>query len=163
MRAGPAAGARTPTARTRPRSAHWDPCWADPAAAAPLSDAGLTPYHAIKNSLPVLSGGGKSALVIGLGGLGQLAVQMLSALTGAQIIATDMKDSAMQRAEQAGEVTGPGGDDQAERIRELTGGRSVDVVFDFVGVSTTIKVAMSVVALQAGTLEGRTVVVPHGR
>src|SRR5690606_20578155 len=59
---------------------------ADPIAAAPLSDAGLTPYHAIKLALPNLTSGGRSALVIGLGGLGQLAVQMLVALTGAQVI-----------------------------------------------------------------------------
>ena len=39
---------------------------ADPVDAAPLADAGLTPYHAIKLSLPKLAGGGKTALVIGL-------------------------------------------------------------------------------------------------
>lgn len=121
---------------------------ADPIDAAPLSDAGLTPYHAIKKAMPVLTGGGKTALVIGLGGLGQLAVQMLTALTGAKVIATDMKDSAMRRAEEAGALTVPGGDNQAEQIRELTGGRGVDAVFDFVGVAPTIRVAMSVVAVQ---------------
>lgn len=59
---------------------------ADPIAAAPLADAALTPYHAIKLALPKLAGGGKSALVIGLGGLGQLAVQILTALTGATVL-----------------------------------------------------------------------------
>jgi propanol-preferring alcohol dehydrogenase len=58
---------------------------ADPVEAAPLSDAGLTPYHAIKLALPNLAAGGRSALVIGLGGLGQMAVQILVALTGAQV------------------------------------------------------------------------------
>ena len=72
---------------------------ADPVAAAPLADAGLTPYHAIKNALPNLAGGGRFALVIGLGGLGQIAVQILTALTGATVIATDMKPDAMERAE----------------------------------------------------------------
>ena len=33
---------------------------ADPVAAAPLADAGLTPYHAIKLALPHLAGGGRS-------------------------------------------------------------------------------------------------------
>lgn len=125
---------------------------ADPIAAAPLSDAGLTPYHAIKKAMPVLTGGGKSALVIGLGGLGQLAVQMLNALTGATVFATDMKTSAMERAAEAGAVTVPGGESQAEQIRELTAGRGVDAVFDFVGVSATLKLAMSVVALQGKVL-----------
>jgi hypothetical protein len=36
---------------------------ADPVAAAPLADAALTPYHAIKQAVPHLAGGGKYALV----------------------------------------------------------------------------------------------------
>ncbi|TYL45743.1 NAD(P)-dependent alcohol dehydrogenase [Nocardioides sp. BGMRC 2183] len=130
---------------------------ADPVAAAPLSDAGLTPYHAIKKALPTLAGGGKHVLVIGLGGLGQLAVQILTALTGATVIATDTKDDAMRRAEEAGAVTVGGGPDQAARIRELTGGKGADAVFDFVGIDPTIKLAMESVALR-----GRVTVVGIG-
>jgi len=48
----------------------------DPVDAAPLTDAGLTPYHAISRSLPRLRAG-SSTLVIGAGGLGHLAVQIL--------------------------------------------------------------------------------------
>src|SRR5690554_771765 len=121
---------------------------ADPVDAAPLADAALTPYHAIKLSLPKLAGGGKTALVIGLGGLGQLGVQLLRVLTGATVIATDMKPEAMAEAEKAGAVTVPGGDDQVERIRELTGGQGVDAVFDFVGVTQTIGLAQKVVRRQ---------------
>ncbi len=119
---------------------------ADPVAAAPLSDAGLTPYHAIKLALPNLASGGRSALVIGLGGLGQVAVQILSALTGAQVIATDMKADAMARAEAHGAVTVAGGENQVEAIRELTGGRGVDAAFDFVGATPTIKMAQAAMA-----------------
>jgi propanol-preferring alcohol dehydrogenase len=119
---------------------------ADPVDAAPLSDAGLTPYHAIKNSLPNLAGGGRFALVIGLGGLGQIAVQILSALTGATVIATDMKEDAMARAEASGAVTVPGGAGQVEAIRSLTGGRGVDAAFDFVGATPTIKTAQASMA-----------------
>lgn len=121
---------------------------ADPRAAAPLADAGLTPYHAIKLSLPKLGGGGKTALVIGLGGLGLIAVQILRALTGATIIATDMKPEAMARAEEFGAVTVPGGEGQADRVRELTGGKGVDAVFDFVGIAPTISLAAATVARQ---------------
>ena len=124
---------------------------ADPVAAAPLSDAGLTPYHAIKATLPQLAGGGRHALVIGLGGLGQIAVQILTALTGATVIATDMKPEAMQRAAEHGAVTVPGGDDQVAAIRELTGGRGVDAAFDFVGATPTIKAARASMA-QGGRL-----------
>lgn len=121
---------------------------ADPVNAAPLADAALTPYHAIKLALPNLAGGGRFALVVGLGGLGQIAVQILTALTGATVIATDMKEEAMARAAEAGAVTVPGGPDQAERIRELTGGRGVDAAFDFVGATPTIALAQAALAQQ---------------
>ena len=121
---------------------------ADPVAAAPLADAGLTPYHAIKLSLPKLQGGGKTALVIGLGGLGQLAVQILTASTGATVLATDMNPEAMVEAEKFGAVPIEGGEGQVERIRELTGGQGVDAVFDFVGITPTIQVAQQVVRRQ---------------
>lgn len=121
---------------------------ADPIDAAPLSDAGLTPYHAIKLALPNLAGGGRFALVIGLGGLGQLGVQILTALTGATVIATDMKEDAMAKAEAAGAITVPGGPDQVARIREITGGKGVDAAFDFVGTAGTVKVAMESMAVK---------------
>lgn len=121
---------------------------ADPVDAAPLADAGLTPYHAIKLALPKLNGAGKTALVIGLGGLGQLGVQILKAITGATVIATDVKAEAMAEAEKAGAITVPGGPDQVEKIRELTGGQGVDAVFDFVGITATIETAQQTVRRQ---------------
>lgn len=125
---------------------------ADPVAAAPLADAGLTPYHAIKLALPRLAGGGRHALVIGLGGLGLVAVQILRAITGAQVIATDLKPSAMARARQLGAVTLDAGGDQAQQVRDLTGGRGVDAVFDFVGASPTIALSQATVAVQGAML-----------
>ncbi|QGU03441.1 NAD(P)-dependent alcohol dehydrogenase [Corynebacterium comes] len=121
---------------------------ADPIDAAPLADAALTPYHAIKLALPKLNGGGKSALVIGLGGLGLIGVQILKALTGATIIATDMKEEAMAEAEKLGAITVKGGEGQVERIREITGGKGADLVLDFVGVGATVTTAMKSVARQ---------------
>ena len=120
----------------------------DPVDAAPLADAGLTPYHAIKRAMPHLDGGGRSALVIGLGGLGMIGVQILTALTGATVIATDAKPDAMAAAEKFGAKTVGAGEDQAAHIRELTHGKGVDAVFDFVGVSPTIELAAASVALQ---------------
>ncbi len=51
----------------------------DPVAAVPLTDAGLTPYHAIKRALPKLLPG-STAVVIGTGGLGHVAIQLLRAM-----------------------------------------------------------------------------------
>ena len=56
----------------------------DPRDAAPLSDAALTPYHAIKRSLHLLVPG-STAVVIGVGGLGHMGVQILRALSPARV------------------------------------------------------------------------------
>lgn len=119
---------------------------ADPVGAAPLADAGLTPYHAIKEAHEQLAGGGRYALAIGLGGLGQMGVQLLAATTGATVIATDMKPEAMEMAAARGAIVVPSGEGAAEKIREITGGRGVDAVFDFVGITPTIQLAQAVVA-----------------
>jgi len=56
---------------------------------APLTDAGLTPCHAIRRSLPVLTAG-SSAVVVGAGGgPGHLAVQILRAVSPARVVAVD--------------------------------------------------------------------------
>ena len=47
-----------------------------PAKAAPLSDAALTPYHAIKRALPYLNAD-STVVVVGVGGLGHMAIQLL--------------------------------------------------------------------------------------
>ena len=60
----------------------------DPVLAAPLTDAGLTTYTAIKPALPSLVPG-TTAVVIGVGGLGLLAVQFLRTLCSARVIAVD--------------------------------------------------------------------------
>lgn len=63
----------------------------DPVSNVSLTDAGLTPYHAIKGSLRSL-GAGSTAVVIGAGGLGHVAIQILRAITPATVIALDIAD-----------------------------------------------------------------------
>ncbi|WP_390135048.1 NAD(P)-dependent alcohol dehydrogenase [Bifidobacterium apicola] len=116
---------------------------ADPIGAAPLADAALTPYHAIRAAMPHLNGGGKYALVIGLGGLGQIAIQILHALTGATVIATDTKPEALAKAEAKGAIPVVSDEHQVENIRKITHGEGVDAAFDFVGVAPTIAAAQA--------------------
>ena len=71
----------------------------DPVDAAPLTDAALTPYHAVKRSLPFLTPGA-TAVAIGIGGLGHMGVQILRALTAARIIAVDTRPQALRLAEE---------------------------------------------------------------
>ena len=116
----------------------------DPVRAAPLADAGLTPYHAIRRAL----GGrepGAAAVVIGVGGLGHVAVQLLGALSGARIAAVDVRDSALELALAAGaDVALPAGDDAADRLRREVG--EAALVIDCVGSDATLALAGSIVA-----------------
>lgn len=113
----------------------------DPVAAAPLTDAGLTPYHAVRRSWGKLSPG-STAVVIGVGGLGHMAVQILQATTAARIIAVDTRDTSLALATSMGADHVLLSDTQtAASIRDLTGGRGADVVLDFVGTEGTITTA----------------------
>jgi propanol-preferring alcohol dehydrogenase len=117
----------------------------EPVAAAPLTDAGLTPYHAIKRSLPLLVPG-TAVVVIGAGGLGHMGVQILEHLTSASVIVVDQRARALELAAECGaEHTVMAGDTAADEIRDLTGGRGAEVVIDFVGADSTLALGAAVV------------------
>ena len=110
----------------------------DPVHAAPLTDAGLTPYHAIRRSWGKLSPG-TTAVVIGAGGLGHVGIQILKATTATRVIAVDSRKESLVLAEECGaDITVTAGEGAAEQIREATHGRGADVVLDFVGVDDTL-------------------------
>lgn len=120
----------------------------DPKAAAPLADAALTPYRAVKKALPHLSPDGY-ALVIGVGGLGQYGVKLLRLLFGGGIIAVDINPERLERAKAYGAdhtLNPKEGADLAGRILELTGGLGVVAAFDFVGSEETLALAIGVTA-----------------
>ncbi|GAA4265825.1 NAD(P)-dependent alcohol dehydrogenase [Frondihabitans peucedani] len=120
----------------------------DPVKNVSLTDAGLTPYHAIKRSLPKL-GAGTSAVVIGSGGLGHVGIQILKALSGARVIVLDVNDQKLELARHVGADETLISDETAVgRILELTGGVGADAVFDFVGAKATIPLAVSVAAVE---------------
>ncbi|MEJ5946518.1 NAD(P)-dependent alcohol dehydrogenase [Pseudokineococcus basanitobsidens] len=117
----------------------------DPVAAAPLTDAGLTPYHAVSRSLPKL-GAGSTAVVIGVGGLGHVGVQLLKVLTGARVVALDVGDAKLDLARRVGaDEALTSSPDAVGAVRELTGGRGADVVLDFVGLQATLDLAPQLV------------------
>ena len=121
----------------------------DVAQAAPLTDAGLTPYHAIQLCRDVLVPGA-TCVVIGIGGLGHMAIQILAATTPAQILAVDMKPEALQLATQTGAREAILADEYAaEHIRSLVGPEpgGADVVLDFVGAESTLSLGASVVSI----------------
>jgi alcohol dehydrogenase, propanol-preferring len=119
----------------------------DPISSASLTDAALTPYHAIKPSVARLVPG-TTTVVIGVGGLGHVGVQILRALTGTRIVALDVSEEKLDFAKQNGAHEAfLSNADAVEKVAELTNGRGADAVFDFVGAQPTLDLAHQLVAV----------------
>jgi propanol-preferring alcohol dehydrogenase len=114
----------------------------DPAAVAPLTDAGATSYHAVQRVRPKLRDD-STAVVIGVGGLGAYAVQWLRLQTSARIVAVEAREERMQAARELGahEVI-DAGDGLSRRLREAVGPDGADAVLDFVGTDQTMNAAL---------------------
>ena len=104
-----------------------------PSDVAALADAGLTAYHAAAKAAKRLKPRDR-CVVIGAGGLGHIGIQVLKALTPAEIIVVDRNPDAVKLALSIGAdhgVVAEGG--QVEQVLELTDGFGAEVVVDFVG------------------------------
>jgi alcohol dehydrogenase, propanol-preferring len=113
----------------------------DPVIAAPLADAALTPYHAIRRHLELLRPGA-AAVVIGVGGLGHVAVQLLRALTACRIVAIDTREEALELAARSGaDATLAAGAVTARDVRRASGGKGAVLVIDCVGTEVTLELA----------------------
>jgi len=115
----------------------------DPVEAATLTDAGLTSFHAVAGCRDALAEPGSVAVVIGVGGLGHLAIGILRALTAAHVVAVDTRDAALELAEScgAGSVARPGAADTV--VAGASEGRGADVVLDFAAVQASLDLAVS--------------------
>jgi NAD+-dependent secondary alcohol dehydrogenase Adh1 len=105
----------------------------EPASVAPHADAGLTAYHAVKK-LAHLAVPGTTAVVIGVGGVGHIALQLVRELGSSSVIAVDTDE---RRRRLAAELGADDVVDSADAVREATNGRGGDLVFDFVGTDAT--------------------------
>lgn len=116
----------------------------DPIVAAPLTDAGATSYHGVKRVLPKLVPG-STAVVIGAGGLGSFAVQLLRVLSPARVIAIDPNPARLDFARELGAHRVLAGVDAstAAALRELTDGEGAEAVLDFVGIDETIAAGLA--------------------
>ncbi|MCA9502875.1 MAG: alcohol dehydrogenase catalytic domain-containing protein [Myxococcales bacterium] len=119
----------------------------DPKLAGPLTDAGTTSYHGVARVKEKL-GPGRTALVIGAGGLGGFAIQYLKLLTQARILVVDTAADKRARAIELGadEVIDGLRDDLATEILRLTEGRGADAVLDFVGNDATVATSIACLA-----------------
>jgi propanol-preferring alcohol dehydrogenase len=118
----------------------------DPVAAAPLADAAMTAHHAVRNSREVLRPGA-TVIVIGVGGLGHVAVQLLAAMNGVRIVAVDISEAKLQAAVRYGaSICLHAESATAANLLELTDGRGADAIFDFVGTQSTVDLAAQTVS-----------------
>jgi NAD+-dependent secondary alcohol dehydrogenase Adh1 len=108
----------------------------EPVEVAPHADAGLTAYHAVRRvadrMLP-----GTTAVVIGVGGVGHIALQLLGELGSSRVIAVDTDERRRALAEELGADAVTDAAKAADAVGDLTGGRGADLVFDFVGTDAT--------------------------
>jgi len=103
---------------------------------APHADAGLAAYRAVKKAADRL-GVGDSVVVLGAGGLGHIAIQLLKHLTPADVIAVDVSEEALEMAHELGaDHTVTSGAAVADSVREIGDG-GVRTVIDFVGEGDT--------------------------
>jgi len=118
-----------------PEARHLLPLGAlDPVRAAPLADAGVTPYRAVRRAAPWLQPGAR-VLIVGFGGLGQFALQYLRRQSGLRVTVRDLNPDKMVLAATMG-ANAPVEADAQERIDATE--RQQDVIFDFVGSDETL-------------------------
>lgn len=118
-----------------------------PMTAAPLADAGVTPYRAVRRAEPWLTAGAR-VLLIGCGALGQFALQYLRLLPAAgeelKIAVRELDPARLERAAQLGADAVLLDGDDAMALDAL--GDPPDVIFDLVGNDATLARAAALVA-----------------
>lgn len=105
----------------------------EPADVAALADAGLTAYHAAAKAARHLRPGDR-AVILGAGGLGHIGIQVMRALSSAELIVVDRSPEALALAKELGAehtVLADGG--QVAAVLALTDGVGAEAVIDFVG------------------------------
>jgi len=119
----------------------------DPVQAAPLTDAALSPYRAIKARLPLLEPGA-AAVVIGVGGLGHVAIRLLRVLSPARVVAiVGSRPGAVDSARRLGaHAAFPFEGVVASEVRAETGSAGAALVLDFVGIDQTMQLAAELLA-----------------
>jgi NAD+-dependent secondary alcohol dehydrogenase Adh1 len=134
----------------------------EPVDVAPHADAGLTAYHAVSRIRSQLTPGTTTA-VLGVGGVGHVALQLVRELGAGDVIGVDTDERRQALATELGATHVVDGQDAVEAVRDLTGGRGANVVLDFVGIDQTHADGLAMLA-RGGTYSvigyGGTVSVP---
>ncbi len=90
---------------------------------------------------------GQTAVVVGTGMIGLLAVQALKAAGYGRVFAIDLEDRKLEIAKQLGAdaVVNPRSADAVKAIQDLTGGRGTDLAMECVGATVPVQTAIACV------------------
>jgi alcohol dehydrogenase, propanol-preferring len=114
-----------------------------------LSCSSLTAFGAINNAAlkPY-----DTAVIIGAGGLGLMAIQLAKAITGATVISMDLDDNKLKAAKENGAdyIVNSKKEDAVKAIMELTQKLGADAIIDFVNSSKSTEVDMQLMRKRAG-------------
>lgn len=124
----------------------------DPATIAPHACSGLTTYSAINKIDPAIYT--KQPIVImGAGGLGLMALEILRAMGGHGAIVVDIDPAKLEAAKKAGALAVVDGNDgdAAEQILAANGGKQLQAVIDLVGSPSSTQLGFNVLT-KGGTL-----------
>lgn len=121
-----------------------------PEQVAVLGDCVATVWHAVRRRAEVQPG--QDVVVLGTGGLGVHAIQVLR-LSGARIIGVDVAPEKLELARQMGadEVVDARQEDVADAVLALTQGAGVDAVLEFVGLPSVVETDLRLLK-RGGTL-----------
>lgn len=110
----------------------------DTDASATLSCSALTAYGALKNADLKPN---DNVVIVGAGGLGLMAIQLVKAVTGSKIIAMDLDDEKLAAAKKNGadNTINSKQEDPVKAVMELTDKMGADAVLDFVNASKTVE------------------------
>lgn len=116
----------------------------DPKHVAPLTDAGLTPYRAVKKVRHLLNPN-SFTLLFGVGGLGCYAIQYLKLLSPTNVIAVVRSKDKERLAKEMGSdyVINSQDEDVLTSIKKITGNQGIDVVLDIVSSKETLDTGMA--------------------
>lgn len=116
----------------------------DPKTLAPLTDAGLTPYRAVKKVREMLNPN-SFTLLFGVGGLGCYAIQYLKLMSPTRVITVVRSEGKARLAGEMGadHVINSKTEDVLSAIRKITENRGVDVSLDIVASNETLNVGLA--------------------
>lgn len=117
----------------------------DPVAMAPLTDAALTAYHALRPYTDLVPDA--VVVVVGAGGLGHLAVQLVAGLRPRGVVAVDVREEARALAVELGATVAVDSVGRVvDAVAQIGGGPGADIVLDFVGSTETLAAASALLA-----------------